>query len=316
MRTIVCLPGFTEEQQELVRRAAPDCNVIFDPADVEIYREAEIICGWSRKVREHAMAEGTKLRWLQTESSGIDSLPLALFDDRKVLLTSASGVHARSVSETVLALMLGLARGIGAAVRNQTQAKWESPKGMTELTGSTLVIVGAGQIGSEVARLASAFEMRILAVRRSGEPLKEAEITYPVSRLDEALREADFVVNILPLTDETRHIFNAERFAQMKKTASFINVGRGATVKTADLLDALASGAIGGAGLDVFEEEPLPADHPLWTAPNVIVTPHIAGGLTVRNKERLSRLFASNLEVYLSGQADKLRNLIDTGKQY
>jgi D-2-hydroxyacid dehydrogenase (NADP+) len=318
MRTIICLQEFTEEQQELVRQKASDCRIVFDHTEVIEdcdYREAEIVCGWNGKVMEHSLQKDSKLRWLQSGSSGIDNLPLKLLEERGVLLTNASGVHARSVSETVLAMMLGLSRGIAASVRNQLNTLWESPSTLAEVNGSTLAIIGAGHIGSEVARLARAFDMKVIGVRRSGGTMPGADLTFDISRLDEALRDADYVVNILPITNETFHLFDASRFGQMKKSAYFINVGRGATVRTEDLIEALSSGTIAGAGLDVFEQEPLPVDHPLWAMPNVILTPHNAGG-AVRNKERLAKLFAFNLELYLSGQSASLHNLIDYSKQY
>lgn len=321
MRTIICLHHFTKQQQELVRSAAPDCRLVFeqpgDKLDEQLYREAEVICGWNASVKEVALAEGSALRWLQSASSGIDKMPLDLLEQREIVLTDASGVHARSVSETALALMLGLSRGIAASVRNQQQARWDGSMPLAEMNGGTVAIVGAGQIGSEVSRLARAFDMRVVAVRRSGGEMPGADVTYDNSRLDEALEQADYVVNILPLTDETYHLFDAERFARMKPTACFINVGRGATVQEEALVEALKSGVIAGAGLDVFEQEPLLQEHPLWSLPNVIVTPHIAGGMTVRNKARLVELFAANLKRYMSGGgAEALRNLVDFGKRY
>ncbi|MFD0672847.1 D-2-hydroxyacid dehydrogenase [Cohnella sp. GCM10027633] len=319
MRTILCLFDMTEEQREAVKRAAPGCEIRFsqDAAPGEgDFREAEIVFGGHPKVKEISLQEGSKLRWLQSWSSGIDSLPLDLVESRNVLLTDASGVHAKSVSETAVAMMLGLSRGIATAVRNQRTATWESPATLTEMNGGTVAIVGAGEIGREVARLARSFDMRVLAVRRSGGPMPEADAVFETARLDDALREADYVVNILPLTDETRHLFDAGRFAVMKRSAYFINVGRGATVRTDDLVAALTQGHIAGAGLDVFEQEPLPAEHPLWALPNVILTPHNAGGMTVRNTERLVRLFVSNLGTYLSGETGRLRNLVDFSKKY
>ncbi|MBP3966045.1 D-2-hydroxyacid dehydrogenase [Paenibacillus lignilyticus] len=319
MTTILCLQELTSEQQEAVRQAAPEASIIFGrkpETEDQAFREAEIILGWDARVKSIALQEGAKLRWVQSWSSGIDSLPLDLLEERGIMLTDASGVHARSVSETAVAMMLGLSRGIAAAVRNQRTGLWESPDTLAEMNGGTVAIVGAGEIGREVARIARAFDMRVIAVRRSGGPMPEADVVYETSRLDDALREADYVVNILPLTGETQHLFHAERFAVMKRTAYFINVGRGATVRTEDLVEALNKGMIAGAGLDVFEQEPLPADHPLWAMPNVILTPHNAGGLTVRNGERLVKLFLSNLELYLSGHAADLRNLVDYKKRY
>ncbi|MBO7746257.1 D-2-hydroxyacid dehydrogenase [Paenibacillus sp. MWE-103] len=319
MTTMLCLYPLSPEQEAAVRAAAPGVSITFGRPggqDDEAYREAEIIFGWDAKVKEVALQEGTKLRWIQSWSSGIDSLPLDRLEARGVRLTDASGVHARSVSETAVAMMLGLSRGIAAAVRNQRTGAWESPETLAEMNGGTVAIVGAGEIGREVARIARAFDMRVLAVRRSGGAVPEADAAYAADRLDEALREADYVVNILPLTNETAHLFQAERFAAMKRGAYFINVGRGGTVRTEDLVAALEQGVIAGAGLDVFEQEPLPADHPLWALPNVILTPHNAGGLTARNVERLVRLVAANLGIYLSGEPEKLRNLVDYGKRY
>ncbi|MCL6458604.1 MAG: D-2-hydroxyacid dehydrogenase [Gorillibacterium sp.] len=319
MPTIICLQKLSEEQQELVRRTAPDYRIVFARSeDVEDndYREAEIICGWNPKVEQLSLGANSKLGWVQSWSSGIDNLPLGLLEESGVRLTDASGVHARSVSETVLALMLGLSRGIVSSVHHQRAAVWQSPSMLAEMNGSTVAIIGAGQIGREVARLARAFEMKIIGVRRSGGTMPEADETFAASHLNEVLHVADYVVNILPLTSETQHLFDASRFAQMKHSAHFINVGRGATVRTEDLVAALTSGTIAGAGLDVFEQEPLPSDHPLWTLPNVIMTPHIAGGSTLRNTERLLKLFVSNLEIYLSGDKDSLHNLLDYRKQY
>lgn len=320
MRSILCLPELTTEQQEAVRSAAPGLTIQFGSSSAGFedrdYREAEVIFGWDAKVKSVALEEGTKLRWVQSWSSGIDSLPLTQLEKRGILLSDASGVHARSVSETAVAMMLGLARGIATAVRNQGTGLWESPSTLAEMNGGTVAIVGAGEIGREVARIAQAFDMRVVAVRRSGGAMAEADVVYDTSRLDEALSEADYVVNILPLTNETKHVFGAERFAVMKPSAYFINVGRGATVRTEDLIEALNNGIIAGAGLDVFEQEPLPAEHPLWSMPNVIVTPHNAGGMTVRNTERLVKLFADNLKIYLSGENESLRNLVDYSKKY
>ncbi|WP_308637166.1 D-2-hydroxyacid dehydrogenase [Paenibacillus silvisoli] len=319
MRTLLCLVDCTEEQQAAVREAASGLSVVFGrkgELEEQAYREAEVIFGWDANVKNVALQEGTQLRWVQSASSGVDSLPLGLLEARGTMLTDASGVHARSVSETAIAMMLGLARGIASGVRNQQTGVWESPPTLAEMNGSTVAIVGAGEIGREVARLARAFDMRVIAVRRSGGTMPEADVVYETSRLDEALRAADYVVNILPLTNETHHLFQAERFAAMKRSAYLINVGRGATVRTEDLVEALQRGDIAGAGLDVFEQEPLPADHPLWAMPNVIITPHNAGGLTVRNAERLVRLFISNLTAYLAGDTAGIRNVVDYSKKY
>jgi phosphoglycerate dehydrogenase-like enzyme len=308
----------TPEQEELVRQTAPDWNIEFGRTadiDKELYREAEIICGWNDSVQTEALDENAKLRWVQSWSSGIDSYPLELLEKHEIMLTDASGVHAPSVSETVLAMMLGLTRGIHRAVRNQQANEWNHGY-LSEMNGGTVAVIGAGMIGREVARLSRAFGMRVIGVRRSGTPSPDVDVMYDMSGLDAALQESDYVVNILPLTPETKHVFDAARFVQMKKTAYFINVGRGGTVRTEALIDALQSGAIAGAGLDVFEEEPLPAGHPLWAIDSIILTPHNAGGSTVRNKARVVSLFVDNLKRYLADDTASMINLVDYRKKY
>ena len=318
MRTILCLPKLTEEQQERIVRAAAGCRVLFDRNSMteSDYREAEVILGWTAQVKDVLEKGEASVRWIQSVSSGVDYFPLELLKRRGVTLTDASGVHAVSVAETAMAMMLGFARGIAASVRNQSRQVWDRAMPVSELYGATLTIAGAGQIGRRLTQLAKAFGMRVIAVSRSGRAPEEADETCAADRLDDAIRQADYVVNILPLTKETHHLFDEKRFALMKKTAYFINVGRGPTVHTEHLVEALKAGRIAGAGLDVFEEEPLPPDHPLWRLDNVILTPHNAGGATLENRQRLTELFAANLELYLSGQTSSMRNVVDYDKQY
>ncbi|EXX84677.1 2-hydroxyacid dehydrogenase [Paenibacillus darwinianus] len=318
MRTMICLHGFTPEQQEAVRKAVPGWRVVFGrtgEVEAALYKEAEIVCGWNGDAARECLAPDSRLRWVQTWSAGVDKLPLARLAAKGALLTGASGVHPAPMSETVFALMLGLTRGIHRAVRAQTNGRWDRPAVLPEMHGKTAVIVGAGKIGQEVARLAQAFSMTTLGVRRSGEPAPSFDRMLTSERLDEALSQADYVINILPLTDETRHLFDEGRFAHMRSSAYFINAGRGETVRTEALVDALRNGAIAGAGLDVFEQEPLPEDHPLWSLDNVILTPH-TGGSTASVKERVAAIFLANLPFYLSGETHALLNLIDYSRGY
>ncbi|PZD94695.1 D-2-hydroxyacid dehydrogenase [Paenibacillus sambharensis] len=316
MGKIVCLHGFTPEQQEEVRRLAPGWSLTFgrtgeiDPA---CYREAEIICGWNADAARECLESGAALRWVQTWSAGVDKLPLQDFGSRGVLVTNASGVHPEPMSETVLAMMLGLTRGLHRSIRAQAGAAWEKTGSLPEMHGKTAAVIGAGAIGREVAFLAKAFGMRMIGVRRSGRSAPGFDRVVTEDRLDDILPESDYVINILPLTAETRHLFDEGRFRLMKPTSYFINVGRGATVKTEALVSVLQSGGIAGAGLDVFEEEPLPAGHPLWKLDNIILTPHNAGA-TEHYKERVVALFLDNLRRYLAGE--QLRNLVGYSQGY
>ncbi|MWC27591.1 D-2-hydroxyacid dehydrogenase [Paenibacillus sp. MMS18-CY102] len=319
MGMMICLLDMTDSQKERIRRQAPNLEIHFAPAsglEDKLFLEAEIIFGWDPRIVTETLCKPSKLKWLQSWSSGIEYLPLSLLEERNIRVTDASGVHATSVSETILAMMLGFSRGIVSALQNQVDAKWESPPTLVEMNGCTVSIIGAGEIGKEVANLCRAFGMKIIAVRRSGEPIPEADWTYPTTSLQNVLKESDFIINILPLTQETYYLFDYERFSQMKKSAYFINVGRGSTVITDDLVRALKEGLIAGAGLDVFEEEPLPAEHSLWSLSNVILTPHNSGGNTVKNRERLVNLFVMNLECYLNGEEHVMKNVLDYRKGY
>jgi D-2-hydroxyacid dehydrogenase (NADP+) len=317
-RTMICLHGFTTGQQEEIDRIAPDWEIHYgrtSDIDPETYRRAEIVCGWNGDAARECLKPDSKLRWVQTWSAGVDKLPLDEFRRRGILLTDAGGVHPAPVAETTLALMLGLTRGIHRAIRDQATAAWNPPPALPEMHGKTAVIVGAGSIGARIGELAQAFGMRTLGVRRSEGAAAGIDAMYKLEQLDEVLAESDYVINVLPGTAATYHLFNADRFARMKPEALFINVGRGSSVDTEALIAALQSGTIAGAGLDVFEEEPLPPEHPLWKLDNVILTPHTAGQ-TDQLKARVAALFADNLTRYLEGGADKMLNLVDYDTGY
>jgi len=318
MGTVLCLHGFGPDEQEKIRRVAPGVKLVFGRSseiEPDVYLEAEVVCGWNAQVEELCLREGSKLRWVQTWSAGIDSLPLERLRRLGVRITDAAGVHSVAVAETALALMLGLTRGIHLAVRSQTAGEWTRPPALPELYGKTALIVGAGAIGARIAELARAFGMRVTGIRRTPAPQPGFDQVDGMDRLDAAIAESDYIVNVLPGTPETRGIFDEARFRLMKPTAFFINVGRGSSVVTEALVAALRERRIAGAGLDVFEEEPLPAGHPLWSLDNVILTPHIAGN-TNRLKERVADLFAANLEIWLRGEPDRLINLVDYDKGY
>lgn len=315
MRTIVSLFGFDPEQEQRIRAAAPGCNVIFGKPgslDISLLEETEVLCGWWKAAEERGL--GDRLKWVQTGSAGVDNLPLAELASRGIVLTTASGVHPVPMTETVFAMLLAFTRKLHRAVRNQQHRRWERDDAYGELRGRTLAVVGAGEVGTEIARIAQAFGMRTLGVRRSGRPGPYIDDMTTTERLDDVLRESDVVVNVLPHTEETVRLFDAGRFAAMKPSAIFINIGRGTAVDTDALTSALRDGVIAGAGLDVCEPEPLPEDHPLWAMDNVIITPHI-GGATDRYKERMTDLFVENLEAYLK-TGKPAKNIVDYGRSY
>lgn len=317
MPTLISMFGFTPEQEKAIAAAAPGWNAVFaKPRELteETLREAEVICGWHESVWKTLSQGPSALRWVQTGSAGVDNLPLDELEPRGVVVTSASGVHPVPMAETAFAMLLSFSRKLHLSVRKQAERKWERFEPYGELRGRTMGIVGAGQIGAEVARLAQAFGMRTIGVRRSGKKAQHFDRMVPFARLDEVLGESDVVVNILPATDETNRLYDEARFARMKAGALFINIGRGTSVDTDALVEALRSGHLGGAGLDVFDPEPLPEDHPLWGMDNVIMTPHI-GGLTEQYKQRLADIFIDNLRAYLA-TGSPARNVVDYRVKY
>ncbi|WP_127585811.1 D-2-hydroxyacid dehydrogenase [Paenibacillus koleovorans] len=275
--------------------------------------EAEIAIGW-RKQLELSLTPDSRLRWVQAWGAGVDSIDCKRFAEHGVLLTNASGVHAYPISETILGMMLAFARKLHLTTRNQAQANWQLVGPLGEIHGRTVGILGVGAIGEETARLCRAFGMTVLGVRRSGEPSPQVDEMYNLAGLPDVLRRSDYVVNTLPLTSETRQLIGREQFALMPDRAVYINIGRGATTDTEAMIEALASGRLGGAGLDVFEQEPLPASSPLWALDNVIVTPHNAGS-TVHYQERALEVFLHNLRDYAAGR-EPSRNRVDLDRQY
>ncbi|MEF3305832.1 D-2-hydroxyacid dehydrogenase [Paenibacillus sp. GYB003] len=302
---------------EAVRGAAPGFEVLTaaeGAVEDRHYAEAEIICGWNAKAKQLAMQPGTALRWIQTWGAGIERLPLAAIKERGIWLTNASGVHPKPISESVFAMVLAFTRKLHVAIRNQQERVWEPARGLGEAHGKTMTILGVGEIGKEVAKIAKAFGMRVLGVRKSGAPAECVDRMATFGEMAAMLAESDYVVNCLPLTDETRHIVGKEAFAAMKRSAFYVNIGRGGTTDTDALVDALREGRIAGAGLDVFEQEPLPADHPLWAMDNVIMTPHHTG-ITTEYDRRVADIIVANLAAYREGREPPV-NRIPADRMY
>jgi phosphoglycerate dehydrogenase-like enzyme len=252
------------------------------------------------------------LRWVQATSAGageqVGAAGLSREELERVTVTSAAGVHAGPLAEWALLGLLAFAKDLPRLLDDQHAHRWgHYPVG--ELSGRTLLIVGLGQIGEEVARLAAAFGMRVIGVNRSGTAdSRDVHEIHRTAELNQCLPEADAIVISAPLTDETRGLIDAAAIARCKPGTILVNVGRGGVVDEAAMIEALRSGRLAGAALEVFAREPLPADSPLWDLPNVLVSPHTAG-LSVREDERIVSLFVENLGRYLRGQP--LRNRVD-----
>lgn len=245
----------------------------------------------------------TNLQWFHSMSAGVDSPVFSTFLERGARLTTSSGASAPPIAGTVMLYLLALSRNLPGWLRSQAAHEW-SPAAVRELDGQRLVVVGYGPIGQEVVRLATAFRMDPVVVRRSSRGDEPCQVR-PLSELAESVRDAGAVVVALPLAPETRGIISADVIAAMPSDAVFVNVGRGELVDQPALTDALASGRLAGAGLDVFDPEPLPSDDALWDLPNVIISPHTSGS-SDGTTARVAEIFLDNLGRFVRG--DVLRN--------
>ena len=290
----------------------------YDRADQEI-RDAEIVITWSLRPEQAKAAE--KLRWLHSPSAAVHQLLFPELVNRDIVITNGSSIHGPVVGEHIIAMVFALAKKLPQAARFQQKREW-GQQGMwnteprpREIAGATLGLVGLGSIGRTAARHAFALGMRVIAVRErpeQGSP-EGVEQVSPVSQLDALLGQSDYVALAVPLTAQTNGLMNAARLARMKPDGCLINVGRGQLVDESALVEALRSGKMGGAALDVFVEEPLPASSPLWDLENLLITPHIAG-LTDKQWERQYALVAENLRRYLAHQP--LLAVIDKQRGY
>lgn len=301
-----------------IKELAPDFKVIAgrDKEKWEYYaKDAEVIVGWKNELEDLSLKSESKLRWLQSWSAGVNNMPLDKLSQHNIILTSANGVHAYPISETIFALMLGLTRKIHTYVKQQQKKHWHHAHMNLELHEKTIGIIGVGAIGKETARIAKAFRMNVIGVRHSGIQTENVDEMYTPDKLHEILPLCDYVVITLPLTEDTQGMFGAEEFNLMKKSAFLINIGRGEVIKEEDLVMALQEQEFAGAGLDVFTQEPLEETNPLWEMENVIVTPHTSGSTEHYTKRVIEDIFLPNLKQYIKDDY-QLTNLVDYEKGY
>jgi phosphoglycerate dehydrogenase-like enzyme len=264
------------------------------------------------------LAAGKSIKWMQLFTAGVErcvSIPAVA--ERDILVTNMQRIGGPIIAEHVMGMMLAFTRGLDLYVPAQAHAEWRriTPPGrMAVVDGKTMLVVGLGGIGSEVAKRAHALGMKVVATRASGRtgPDFVSYVGLP-DELPKLASEADFVVNTAPLTPQTTGIFDAAFFAKMKPTAYFINVARGKSVVTSALVEALNSKKIAGAGLDVTDPEPLPPDHPLWKAENVKITPHVANDSDLGYDAQI-KVVQENLRRYVAGE--RMLSVVDVSKGY
>lgn len=339
--TIVSTAEFNAQSLDVLRAAAPGAQFHIFPrasiADVpaDLQAKMDVLYAWSKVPAPEA---APKLKWVQGNWAGVDTvIHEPLFKSGRVLLSTGAGIHAVNMAEYTLMMMLAMGHKLSNAFAMMQSQTWAHNNARElfmpfELRNAILLLIGYGHIGREIARLAQAFGMHVKVLRRSlplpaggtslweegrGEGRSEGIIEFITrDQLKAALPQADFVVLVVPATPETRGLLGKDEIAQMKSTSFLVNIGRGAVIDEPALIDALSEGRIAGAALDVFAQEPLPADSPMWPLAKqgkVIMTPHIAG-ITPNYEQRAVELFAKNLRRFIAGQP--LINQVDFGRGY
>ncbi len=302
------------EGVEQLRRRFPHITFIHATTPEERaagLRQADAAYTWILTADELQSAE--KLRWVHTSAVAVETLCLREMFARSILVSNTRGVQAIPIAEHVLAVVLALAKQIPFVLDNQARSRWAQNEFIGErlpwlLNGRTLGLIGVGTIGSEIAKRAAAFGMRVIALRRRPAygVIGHVEQVYGIADLPDFLAQCHALVIAAPLTPETQGLMAAEQFAQLPQGAVVINVGRAKIIDTDALIGSLKSGHLGGASLDVFPQEPLPSDHPLWTTPNVILTPHTSG-FRRGHWDEVVAMYGDNIERWLKGEPLKYR---------
>jgi phosphoglycerate dehydrogenase-like enzyme len=315
----VVLMGADAAQLAAMQAAAPGVKVVAAADRAAAASEAADADALIGECVAEVIQAGPRLRWVQRMYAGVERcVAIPAFAERGIVLTNMQKVAGSVMAEHVMAFMFGLTRGFSAYLPAQAKGEWADeavPESrMWEVKGRTMLVVGLGGIGTEVAKRAHALGMTVIATRNSGTdgPDYVAEVGLADKLLPFAGR-ADVIVSTLPLTPQTKGLMSKAFFDAVKRGALFINVGRGATVVTDDLVAALNDGRLGGAGLDVTDPEPLPPEHPLWRAPNLIITPHVSASLEGNEVPRWL-LARENLRRYVAG--GKLLSEVDVKKGY
>ena len=309
-RIVLCYP-LEPKHLAQIAAAAPDAEIV-DAGQERVAKElleADIFCGHAKvPVPWDEVVQRGRLRWIQSSAAGMDHCLVPSVINSDITVTSASGVLANQTADHSLALALGLLRSLPTFFRAQ-QAKEFIRRPTRDLYGATVSIVGLGGNGRRLAEVLSAFHTTILATDwfPINKPVHVAEL-LPADKLDDILPRVEILFLCAPLTEHTRHMIDARRLALLPKDALLINMARGPLVVEKDLVDALKSGHLAGAGLDVTDPEPLPESSELWTLPNVILTPHV-GGQSATRIDDMTQFFCDNLRRYQLGE--RMRNLID-----
>lgn len=254
------------------------------------------------------------LKWIQALVAGVDTYPLEKIKQREIILTNGKGIHRIHMAEYIIWAMITMARNLHVCMRNQQDKKWDRHQVQGEISGATIGILGLGDIGQETATRAKAMGMYVIGLKKNKADINNVDEIYSYQEMAEVFKKSDYIINLLPYTPQTDRIVNREYFDLMKPGACYVNVGRGKTVNEEDLIEALEKKKIRAMVSDVFYQEPLDRENPLWELDNVVITPHICGDNT-KYLQKAADIIRHNLDVYLTGQG-KMRNVINLDAGY
>lgn len=310
---LLTLPEKVRAQyQQGIKARFPDITVNLAEHNSKVspyIANAEVLVTFGPMMAEHVLQNAPKLKWIQALGTGVDGITDRPSLRPDVVVTNLHGIHGGPVSEAALMAMLALARGMARTVHNQQLQKWERQVPPSLLKGKTVAIFGVGVISSELAPKCRALGMRVTGVSSSPREVPGFDHIYARGELAQAAREADYLVLLTPYSAATRNSVDAKIFAAMKPTAHLVNLARGGVVDEEAMMAALREGRIAGAALDVFSQEPLPADHPLWRMDNVIITPH-QGGFYDGYVDEALPVIDHNMRKFLAGDTAGMINLV------
>lgn len=282
--------------------------------DNDHLRETDVLVTYGEDLNEERIDIAKNLKWIFVASAGIEKMPHNAIHDRGILVSNVRGIHKKPMAESILAHILSIKRAIPFIYDNQRKGEWNKKANLSELNGSTALIIGPGAIGAEIGRLLQAFEVYTIGCNRSGGDAPYMNETHKIDDLVSVLPNAEIVISILPSTPETKHLFTYEHFQQMSEDTIFLNFGRGDVVSTDLLIQILEEKLIRHAVLDVYEIEPLPSDSKLWKLDNVTISPHFSSHSS-RYVERSLDIFKPSLRKWLNGD-DNLENKMDILRGY
>jgi D-2-hydroxyacid dehydrogenase (NADP+) len=308
---ILILDGHAEIYRDQLRPEFPDAKLVLARGLSELPRDVsdiDVLISFAIELTDDFYKRATRLKWIQCLATGVDQILRCPSLRPDTVLTSGRGVHGAPMRETVVYLMLGVSRDVKSLVEEQKAHVWNR-RFYSLFTGKTAVVVGVGVVGVAIGQLLKAFGMHVIGVTRTTRGVEGFDEMMSTERLPEAAGRADFLINVLPANADNALLLGRAVFAAMKPTAYYISAGRGQTVEEPALIAALRERRIAGAGLDVFQTEPLPADSPFWDLPNVFITPHL-GGYTIEYEDLIMPLIVDNMRLFAAGRQSEMRNIV------